>query len=98
VLGAGNGLEALECLEHSGSDIHLVLTDIRMPRLGGLELGREIGVRRWSVPVVYMSADPPDALGGNAGAGRSPCLQKPFSMAALIATVHELLEANGARR
>jgi two-component system cell cycle sensor histidine kinase/response regulator CckA len=40
VIVAGDGAQALELLERRGAGIHLVLTDIQMPRLGGLELGR----------------------------------------------------------
>lgn len=82
VVGAGDGLEALELLDGRGSGIDLVLTDIRMPRLDGLELGRRIAGRRLPIPVAYMSADPPHDVVG---------LQKPFSMTALVDFVEELL-------
>ena len=81
VVGAGDGLEALELLDRWGTAIALVLTDIRMPRVDGLELGRLIARRRLPVPVAYMSADPPEDLA---------CLQKPFSMTGLLELVSEL--------
>ena len=83
-LTAGNGGEALELLEHSRNAIDLVITDIRMPRLGGIELGREISAREWAIPVVYMSADPSEAPGVH-------CLCKPFPLATLLATVGQLV-------
>jgi CheY-like chemotaxis protein len=55
VLEAEDGALALTILERGGVDIDLVLTDIRMPRLDGVELGRRIAERKWRVPVVYMS-------------------------------------------
>ncbi len=82
VVGAGDGVEALELLDRNGGAIDLVLTDIRMPRLDGLELGRRIAGRQSPIPVVYMSADPPHDVVG---------LQKPFSMTALVDLVEELL-------
>jgi CheY-like chemotaxis protein len=81
VVGAGDGLEALEVLDRRRSGIDLVLTDIRMPGLDGVELGRRIAGRRLPVPVAYMSADPP---------GQMVCLQKPFSMTALLELVNAL--------
>lgn len=93
VLGADDGAEALEFLECEGAKVDLVLTDICMPRLGGLELGREIAARQWSVPVLYMSADPPDVIRNGDGLIQPSCLRKPFSIATLVATVGFLLTA-----
>jgi CheY-like chemotaxis protein len=99
VVGAGDGAQALELLERAGSGIDLVLTDIKMPRLGGLELGREIALRQWPVPVVYMSADPHyAALGGAADPTFAPCLVKPFDMAVLIAMVARMLTGRSSSR
>jgi CheY-like chemotaxis protein len=55
VLEAEDGAVALQILERGGVDIDLVLTDIRMPRLDGIELGRRIADRKWQVPVLYMT-------------------------------------------
>jgi two-component system chemotaxis response regulator CheY len=92
VLEAGDGAQALELLESEVQGIDLVLTDINMPRLGGLELGRRIARRPRPIPVVYMSADPPAAfVGGASGVGTPPCLRKPFSVTALVAMVDRLV-------
>ena len=50
VVVAHDGAQALELLERRGAGIHLVLTDIQMPKLGGLELGREVAARQWHIP------------------------------------------------
>jgi CheY-like chemotaxis protein len=91
VLGASDGIQALELLEHDGSDFDLVLTDMRMPRLGGLELGLEIAARQWAIQVLYMSADPPPTPAGGTWTAMERWLSKPFSMATLIGTVGQLL-------
>jgi CheY-like chemotaxis protein len=52
VLEAEDGAAALEVLERGEIDIDLVLTDIRMPRMGGLELGRRIGQGHRQTPVL----------------------------------------------
>jgi CheY-like chemotaxis protein len=98
VLAAADGAEALDLLEQGGG-VDLVLTDIRMPRLGGLELGREIARRHWPIPVLYMSADPPAASRDDGSDPSIPgCLAKPFSITDLGATVERLLRQRSAAR
>jgi len=82
VVVAGDGEQALELLERSRVAINLVLTDICMPRLGGLELGREVAARQWHIPVLYMSGNPP---------ADAACLRKPFTIGTLITSVRQLL-------
>jgi two-component system response regulator HydG len=48
------GAEALECVERSDFDV--VLADLTMPGMGGLELCRVIGNRRPDIPVIVMTA------------------------------------------
>jgi DNA-binding NtrC family response regulator len=91
VLEAENGALALEILEGGGVDIDLVLTDIRMPRLDGMELGRRIADRKWRMPVLYMSGDTCDAIADGAGRPVAPLLRKPFSMGTLVNIVDRVL-------
>jgi CheY-like chemotaxis protein len=50
---AANGLEALAYLEKNAPDI--VLTDLRMPEMDGLELVREMRAKHPGVPVILMT-------------------------------------------
>lgn len=50
---ASNGYEALQCLEKSRADI--VLTDIKMPKIDGLELTRKISGKGYDDLVILMS-------------------------------------------
>ena len=60
--GAGNGVEALACLEDKKFD--LVITDIRMPEKNGIDLLNDIKAEYPELPVViitgYTLAYPPD--------------------------------------
>jgi CheY-like chemotaxis protein len=83
VLEARDGVEALEVLE-AEPDVSLVVTDIVMPRMDGLELADQLG-RRSNVLILFVSgygqvSNPP----GN-------FLQKPFAPLALCAEVQRLL-------
>ena len=55
VLEAANGLEALQVYERNPGVIHLLMTDIVMPVMGGPELARRLTATRGEMPVLYMS-------------------------------------------
>ena len=84
VLEAEDGARALQILEREGVDLDLVLTDIKMPRVDGVELGRRIADRKWQVPVIYMSGGTGDGL-------VAPLLRKPFSMDTLMGVLDRAL-------
>jgi CheY-like chemotaxis protein len=99
VLEAEDGVLALQILECGGVDIDLVLTDIKMSRLDGLELGRRIAARKWRVPVLYMSGGLGDPIVADAaGAPAAPLLRKPFSMGTLVDIVDRVLLGRRARQ
>lgn len=52
---AGNGREALEKLE-SDHGFDIILTDISMPKMNGIELIKEVKTRNPSIPIIVLSA------------------------------------------
>jgi CheY-like chemotaxis protein len=93
VVEARNGREAIELLARPDHGVQLVLTDIVMPDMGGLELSRQISVAHPQIPIVYMSGY---AEGDKAEPGirssRYPFLQKPFSAESLAMRIRESLD------
>ena len=93
VLTAEDGVEALATCERMGKSIHLVLTDMVMPKMRGLELGQRLRAFLPRVKIAYMTgylemnADAEELLGD------SYFLQKPFSREALVNLVKNALEA-----
>lgn len=51
---ASNGEEALEILETN--EIHLVMTDIRMPGIDGIELAKRIKSKYRAIPIIFLSS------------------------------------------
>jgi two-component system, cell cycle sensor histidine kinase and response regulator CckA len=96
VLAAGNGEEALGVSERHKEEIHLLLTDVVMPRMGGLELAERISDLRPGIKILFMSGFPDREFPHRDRSGPSlNFLQKPFSPQLLRRKVREVL---GARR
>lgn len=87
---AACGQEALERM--AADPVDLVLTDVRMPGVDGLELLRAVRARAPAVNVVLMTAyhDPAVTLVA-AREGARACLHKPLDLVDLRALVHRLL-------
>jgi CheY-like chemotaxis protein len=88
VLEARNGQEALKLFDHHGDEIDLLLTDLRMPYMGGAELAQHLRARRKSLKLI--------AISGYAGPTEheldADFLAKPFSREDLLAKVREVLD------
>jgi two-component system cell cycle sensor histidine kinase/response regulator CckA len=94
VHSAENGREALEMAEKLEGPLDLVLTDMVMPDMGGIELVERLLELRPGLSVVYMSgyAEGDKLEPASDEPGRS-FLQKPFSTEGLTLKVREVLDA-----
>ena len=92
VLCASNGEEALEMSgEHEGK-IALLITDVVMPQMGGLELSRIISERRPDTRVLYVSGySESDMNEQGILAPDADFMEKPFTPQALTRKVREVL-------
>ena len=95
VIQAENGAVAVELLQHHGSEVRLVVTDIMMPKVDGLQLISAVGERWPHLPVIAMSGMHPSmhALNGR----ESPTiltLAKPFTVHKIMEAVHGALQAD----
>jgi CheY-like chemotaxis protein len=93
-LEARHGGEALHLAELAAPYLDLVVTDVVMPEVDGLELGRRLAERWGSIPVLYISAYPANDIFSRGGPSKpTPFLQKPFTPEVLLERVRELLQA-----
>jgi PAS domain S-box-containing protein len=90
ILEAHNGVEALDVARKHSAPIHLLLTDIIMPGMGGMELTEKFKAEFPSVPVLFMSGYA-DQIIRNWDA-LSAYIQKPFTLTDLLTQVRELLD------
>ncbi len=89
---AGSGPEGLRLAEASGFD--LVLTDVKLPGLDGLELTRRLHLARPRIPIVVMTAHGTTETAIAAmKAGAYEYLLKPFEMDELLHLVHKAATA-----
>ncbi len=91
VIPAVDGAQALSLIEQHGGPIHLVVTDVIMPRMMGSEVAARITALRPSIKVLYISGYPGDAI-VKQGVPEQAFVQKPFSVATLARRVRALLD------
>jgi two-component system cell cycle sensor histidine kinase/response regulator CckA len=93
VYEAADGAEALDLLHEGAADLDIVLTDIVMPRLNGVQLLQSLSTLRPDLPVILMSGYGTTQLAERGIA--SPCgvLSKPFSTDTLVAEVRRCLRS-----
>jgi len=84
VVEAGNGEDALDVPERHGR-IDLLITDVVMPKLGGVELARRLCARLPQLRVVYISGYSEATLKKqNALGPEAVWLNKPFTSSQLL--------------
>ena len=92
VLCASNGAEGLRLSESHRGKIALLITDVVMPQMGGLELAREVSARRPETRVLYVSGYSEDDMNEQGIlAAELEFLDKPFTPQALIRKVRAVL-------
>jgi PAS domain S-box-containing protein len=93
VLPANRGEAALEISRHHPGDIQLLVTDVVMPGMSGVDLWQQLREERPSCRVLFLSGWASDAIVQHGIIDSStPFLQKPFTAEALIRHVRQVLD------
>jgi len=86
-----SGTQCLDCLKHS-KDIGLVLMDIKMPQVNGLEVLQQIHIQHPNVPVVMITGYKSVETAAEATRlGASGYLTKPFKSEEVLGAVKKNL-------
>jgi two-component system cell cycle sensor histidine kinase/response regulator CckA len=93
VLEAADGGEAMKVAERHPGNIHVLITDLVMPEMNGVDLAGRLIARRPATRVLYISGytDEAVARGGVLEPGTN-FLQKPFNSYRLASTVRQVLD------
>ena len=93
VLSAAHGDEAMKIVSSRGSDIEVLITDIVMPRMGGLEVAALVKERVPGVRVLYISGySDSEEVHRVIGTAGKAFLAKPFSPSELARRVRALCD------
>jgi PAS domain S-box-containing protein len=96
VLDGGCGAEALAAAARHPGPVHLLVTDVVMPGMGGRELAESLRARHPGLKVLYVSGYTDDAVVRHGIVEATDAfLQKPFSPLALARKVRAILDGTG---
>jgi PAS domain S-box-containing protein len=98
VLEAPDGIQALETAAAHAGPIHILVTDVVMPRLSGRELVTRLSAERPDLKVLYISGYTDDSIFRHGVLeGGVAFLQKPFNLKDLAQKIREVLDGEPAR-
>ena len=93
ILEAPNGPEALRVSREFSARIHLMVTDVVMPRMSGRELALQLASERPEMEVLYMSGHTEEAIVHHGVLKEGvEFLQKPFTQRDLLGRVRRILD------
>jgi PAS domain S-box-containing protein len=94
VFEAPNAAEAIKVSQRHAGPIHLLVTDVVMPHIGGQELARRLGVERPRMRILYMSGYTDDGIVQDGTVDPNIAfLPKPITPDTLLGKVRETLDA-----
>lgn len=98
VLAAASGREALELAERVEGGIAVLITDLVMPGIGGVDLAERLQRRRPGIRVLYITGYREQLIELLDQHETAAVLAKPFTAAELIGRVQDLVQQEGRRQ
>jgi CheY-like chemotaxis protein len=93
VLEAGDGKEALSIFRDHQDEIQLIVTDVIMPEMNGLEMYNEVRRIKPDMPAIFMSGYTADIIGGNIFREDNVYfLSKPLKATELLHKIREIFQ------
>ena len=91
VICAEDGMDGLKKFRENKDKIHVMLLDIVMPKLNGIELFKEIKKLEPNTKVLFMSGYN-EILDRNNQQDKIKCISKPFEIKTLLKEMREVLD------
>jgi CheY-like chemotaxis protein len=92
-VSASNGEEALQRFEEQADEVAVVVLDVIMPRMGGVEIHETIRSRRPDIPVIFCSGYTANLLEDELLLNPDTnFLRKPYTASELLATLQTAVE------
>ncbi len=93
VLTAEHGVDALDAMRRAPRRVDVLLADVVMPEMGGVELAEKVFAMHRPPRVILMSGIIHDPSKVRVGQHSPPFVQKPFNMSGLMKLVRREAEA-----
>lgn len=96
MMQANNGKEAVEVFRQCGDEIKIIIMDVVMPVMGGVEAGKKIREMRSDIEILYITSYDPEGTidGRNIPGPGDYVLDKPFTIDELSSAVQKKLHKN----
>ncbi len=91
VLIAASGGEAVALFTSHQHEVELVLSDIIMPDMNGMEMAKQIRTIRHDVPIIFATGHDKELVASGTELENAIILSKPFSIHQLGQTIHKLI-------
>ena len=92
---ATNGVEALDRLARESNEIDIVLSDVTMPEMGGIDLSYQIREQYPDMPLALVSGDVSDLERSIIGRQDVPFIKKPFHAESLYSALNDAIRRHG---
>jgi PAS domain S-box-containing protein len=92
VLEASQGREALAQVQQRQGAVDLLLTDVALPELNGIELAQQLRRTHPHLPVLFLSAHPVEVLNHLGLSEQEIVLAKPFNLDRVLMEIRKLLD------
>lgn len=80
ILEAGDGIEGINALQTSGKNVDLILSDINMPNMDGLEFVKAVRANGYTMPIVMITTEGgEDVIAEAVASGAKGSIKKPFT-------------------
>ncbi len=84
-------VKALEFFHHRHDEVELVITDIKMPGIDGIELARQMLAIKPGIPIVFVSSDGAKLNEAKLIGSTHACFMKPVLGSDLVRCVEDLI-------